>query len=70
MFGRAPKKSFLIQWITSRSIDVQPTEHWWRYDAWCQHWSNDKVRKISFSFVTLLMIKLTLHLWSKFHPDQ
>jgi len=67
---RAPKKSFLIQWIISRSIDAEPTEHWWHYDAWCQHCSNDKVENSSFSFVTVLMIKLTLHLWSKIHPDQ
>jgi len=38
MFRRAPKKNFLIQWITSRSIDVETTEHWWYCDAWCQHW--------------------------------
>jgi len=25
MFGRAPKKSFLIQRITSRSVDAKPT---------------------------------------------
>jgi len=28
MFGRALEKSFLIQWITSRSIDTKPTEHY------------------------------------------
>jgi len=27
MLGRAPKRSFLIQWITSQSIDVELTKH-------------------------------------------
>ena len=66
MFERAPKKSFLIQWITSRSIDTKPTEHCWHCDAWCQHWSNDKVKNFDFRFLTLLMIKLTLYLWWSF----
>jgi len=33
MFERAPKKSFLIQWITSRSIDAKRIEHQWHYNA-------------------------------------
>jgi len=35
MFERAPKKSFFLQQITSRSIDVEPTEHYWHRDALC-----------------------------------
>jgi len=35
MFGRAPKKSFSLQQITSRSINAKPTEHCWRHDPWC-----------------------------------
>jgi len=31
IFGRAPKKSFFLQRITSRSIDTEPTEHCWHY---------------------------------------
>jgi len=27
VLGRAPKKIFLIQWITSRSIDAELTEY-------------------------------------------
>ena len=35
------------------------------------HDVNTKQRRIvSFSLVTLLMIKLTLHLWSKLHLEQ
>jgi len=48
MFGKAPKKSFLIQWITSWLIDAEPTEHRWHYDAWCEHWRNDKGKMSSF----------------------
>ena len=39
-------------------------------DAWCKHWRKDKGRNVSFSLVTFLMIKLTLHLWSRLHPNQ
>jgi len=51
-------------------LTPEPTEYWWYYDAWCQHWRNDKVENSDFSLITLLMIKLMLHLWSRIHPDQ
>ena len=67
IFERA--ESFLIQWITSRSIDAEPTKHCWHYDACCHYWRN-KAWNFSFCFITLLMIRLILYLWSKLHPDQ
>ena len=50
--------------------DAEPIEYWSHYDAWCQHWSNDKVGNSGLNLVSLFMIKLTLYLWSKIHPDQ
>jgi len=47
------KKRFLIQWITSRSINAEPAKDLWHYDAWCQYWRNDKGGNSDFSLVTL-----------------
>ena len=51
------------------SINAEPIEHWWHYDAWCQH-RKMQIRNFDFNFVTFIVIKLILHLWSKIHPDQ
>ena len=63
-------------WESAKEKLSHSTDHimvdWSRVD-WTllmHDWRNDKAKNSDFSLVTLLMIRLTLHFWSKIHPDQ